>query len=74
MRIFKQLMLIAIFTVGLALSVSAQNQDNENKRPPKERPDIRVEDKNQPKPPSNDNRNDRPKKPQAEIAELRNRE
>lgn len=66
MKMLKKLLFIAIFTIGLSLTAMAQNQDQDNKRPPKEKPEIKAEDKN---PPKNDNRNndnrnnERPKKP-----------
>lgn len=52
---------MAIFVIGLSLTAMAQKQDENNKnRPPKENPEIKVEDKRNPKEnekPKDDNRN-----------------
>ena len=54
------LMLLVVFSLGLSVTVSAQNEQNDDqKRPPKERPPVR-EPKPKEKPPKGQ---DRPKKP-----------
>jgi hypothetical protein len=70
MRLLQQILLAAVFAIGLTLTVSAQRQPEDRKKPPKDNAEIKPEDKKPPKGSDNPRNNDggrenRPKKPQA---------
>jgi hypothetical protein len=62
MNIFRQLLFITIFIVGLSLTASAQKQGDQKKPPKKDPPQIVAPDKKpkEEKPPKNDNRGKKP--------------
>ena len=65
MKIFKQLILIMAFVVGISVTVSAQKPDDPKKTPPKPvKPLVPITPKNDDKP-KNDKKDDKgPKKPE----------
>ena len=60
MKSLKQIILVSAMAVGLALSVSAQGDDQ--KRPPKEKPPV-IDPKQKPPRDNPPKGNDKPKKP-----------
>jgi hypothetical protein len=69
MKILKNLLFILVLITGFSLSSFAQK--NDDKKPPKgDGPKVSPTEKNPPKnpPPSNDDKGDKPKKPQTGLA------
>ncbi|HEX2639561.1 MAG TPA: hypothetical protein VHL50_03270 [Pyrinomonadaceae bacterium] len=68
MKFLRQTFFAAFLGFGLALSVSAQRQPDDRKKPPKENAEIKPEEKKPPKGNDNPNNNrgndNRPRKPQ----------
>jgi len=68
MKFWKQILFMAILSLGFSLTASAQRQPDDRKKPPKENTQIKPEEKKPPR--NNDNQNNnrgnenRPKKPQ----------
>ena len=67
MNLLRQILFTLALVIGFSLTASAQRQPEDKKKPPKDRVEIKPEDKKPPK--NNDNprdndRGNRPKKPQ----------
>jgi hypothetical protein len=66
MKVLKQILCMAILTVGLSLTAMAQQDDKKNRPPKQDTPSIPAPDKNRPPDkPRDDNKDNsnRPKKP-----------
>ena len=75
MRLLRQILFAAIIVTGFSLTASAQDSREKKEKPPKERVEIKPEDK---KPKNNENRdnnqnNNKGKKPQAFFLVSENR-
>lgn len=77
MKLLKQILFTAVVVIGFSLTASAQNKQEEKKKPPKENAEIEPKEKNKPKEekPKNENPNNenKGKKPQAFFVNNQNR-
>jgi hypothetical protein len=69
MKILKQFIFMSLIMIGLSMTATAQKQDDNKNRPPKDPPKIVAPDKERPpdKPKDDNNNSNRPKKPQDAI-------